>query len=117
MFPTVCILLGVLSVSHGRAGGWLSALRSKVNPHATDIGYGMTALLTPTEAISPVDYHSPLNTQQGASAVRTRADVQLQPCRHSYPHGGLSCHASLSFDEGHLEASALLYREFPLSIT
>ncbi|TQV90505.1 extracellular protein [Cordyceps javanica] len=103
VFPTIYLLLGVLGVSHGHMQmSWPPALRSEFNPHTTDIDYDMTAPLHPDGSDFPCKgYHSLLNTQQGGSVVSWEPGQTYNfTLAGTATHGGGSCQASLSFDEG-----------------
>ncbi|KAJ2978967.1 hypothetical protein NQ176_g3529 [Zarea fungicola] len=103
MKKTVYVLLAVLGVSHGHMQmSWPPALRSKFNPHTTDIDYDMTAPLHADGSDFPCKgYHSLLDTQQGVSVVSwEQGQTYNFSLAGTATHGGGSCQASLSFDRG-----------------
>ncbi len=101
---TIYVLLSALGVSCAHMQmSWPPALRSKFNPHTTDIDYDMTAPLHADGSDFPCKgYHSLLHTQQGAAVVSWQPGWTYNfSLAGTATHGGGSCQASLSFDAGH----------------
>lgn len=96
-------LFGMLGASHGQMQlSWPPALRSRFNPHTTDIDYDMTTPLHADGSEFPCKgYHSLLDTQQGTPVVTWEPGQTYNfSLAGTAAHGGGSCQASLSFDGG-----------------
>ncbi|ROT40487.1 putative extracellular protein [Sodiomyces alkalinus F11] len=81
---------------------WPPPLRSKYNPHSTNIDYTMNSPLEPDGSNFPCKgHHSVLSTAQGKPVVEWQAGQTYNfTVTGTATHGGGSCQASLSYDGG-----------------